>query len=78
MIESDWAWTPAVAAVAYFGHRVAIRWLNVREQEQIRGEFRDERDKGAVAACVAKVDAIEAELKAMRTEQKAFIANNRR
>jgi hypothetical protein len=66
-------WAGAVGTVAYCGHRVAVTWLNQRGAAQARAEAR-----GAVARCVAEVETMKAELKAMHTEQKAFVANNRR
>jgi hypothetical protein len=71
-------WAGAVGTVAYCGHRVAVTWLNQRGAAQARAEARDEREAGAVARCVAEVETMKAELKTMHTEQKAFVANNRR
>ena len=66
-------WAGAVATLSIGGARVAITWLNQRERKNIRDEFRDERDKGVTS----RVDELEAELKAMRVEQKTFLANQR-
>lgn len=66
-------WAAATGTVAYCGHRVAITWLGHVERKNVRDEQRDERDGGVVA----KFEAIEAEVKQMRTEMKTFIANQR-
>lgn len=67
-----------VAAVALVSAAaVAIVWLRQRAAALIRAEQRDERDNGVVARLRGRMDEIEAQFAAARTEQKTFLANAR-
>ncbi len=78
MIDPAYIWAPAVGSVAYFTHRVAISWLNVRERAAVRLEERDEREKSAVATLKAQVEDAEARMRKVETEWKTFRLNNER
>ena len=68
------AWVAPVCTVAYFSHRVAIRWLDGRERAAKAAEERNEREAGLVG----RVNALAERLDDMAREQKNFMANNRR
>lgn len=72
MIDSHLVWSPAVLTMAYFGHRIAIVWLEQRERKCVRDEQRDERDNGALS----KLEEMDTRLKAMKLHMDTFIANN--
>lgn len=68
-----------VAAVALVSAAtVAVVWLRQRAAALIRAEQRDERDNSAVAKLRGSVEQCEADLRKMKSEQVAFMANNRR
>lgn len=72
MIEASLIWAPATVTVAFLGHRVAVRWLDARDRANVAAEQRNEREAGAVA----RIEAMEAELKSMKTRIETWIANN--
>lgn len=72
MIEASLIWAPATVTVAFLGHRVAVRWLDSRERAAVAAEQRNERETGAVA----RIDAMEADIKAMKSRIDTWIANN--
>lgn len=68
-----------VAAVALVVSAfVAIVWLRQRDAAAIRAEQRDERDNSIVARLRGQVEQCETDVRKMKVEQQAFLANARR
>jgi len=65
-------WAPAVGTISFFGHRVAITWLNQRERANVAATERAERESGVVARC----EAMAKEISSVKTRVDTFIANN--
>jgi hypothetical protein len=74
---AHFVWVPAVGTVAYFGHRVAVTWLNIRERQVVRMDEREERESGAVTTLKARIADAEEAVRQLRVEMKTFTANNR-